>query len=146
MEALGKWKYSNDRDSTILAYSKVESGGSENCQCNGCRNFVAARNNVFNSAFLSLLNTLGIDPLKDAEVYHCARMEPGKHHYGGWFHFVGNLYEDGDFPMVKLGEDISVCLSIADAPRLASFKGLQAVQLSFYTDSVPWVLNEKEPE
>ena len=40
---------------------------------------------------------------KDAEAYHNARLAPGRHDYGGWYHFVGQLTVDGDFAAVTSG-------------------------------------------
>ena len=95
MDSLGQWRYTCDRVATAEVYSRASLGYSSQCNCNGCRNFVAARAEVFPPAFLSPLTALGIDPAKDGEVYHDGRVSPGKHHYGGWFHFVGTL-ESGD--------------------------------------------------
>jgi hypothetical protein len=50
-----------------------------------------ARARAFPAEFLSLLDQLGIDPCKDAEVYRNARLAPGRHDYGGWYHFIGTL-------------------------------------------------------
>lgn len=89
MASLGEWRYTCDRSATAEVYARASFGYSSQCTCNGCRNFVGARAEVFPPAFLSLLTTLGIDPAKDGEVYHNGRLSPGKHHYGGWFHSSG---------------------------------------------------------
>jgi hypothetical protein len=91
------------------------------------------------------LNELGIDPRKDAEVYHSARLSPGKHLYGGWYHFVGTLEETGDFPTVDFGSDFSAWMRRASAPRLPSLKEVPVVQLEFSAKAVPWLLEEPEP-
>jgi hypothetical protein len=100
MATFGMWEFTNDRTATIDAYARIERGGSDTCSCIGCRNFVAARDNVYPSEFIALLNSLGIDSRKDGEVYHNAQLSPGRHDYGGWFHFVGTLEKTGDFPFV----------------------------------------------
>lgn len=145
MLTFGDWSYSLDRDATLEAYQVVEHGGSETCECAGCRNFLLARAKVFPASFLALLDQLGIDPLKDSEVYHNGRILPGRHDYGGWFHFVGTLQETGDFPPVYLDEDFSVWMCRASAPRLDSLKSSPVVQLEFHAKSVPWLLSEPEP-
>jgi hypothetical protein len=142
--SLGKWRYTCDRAATAEVYARADLGYSSQCTCNGCRNFVAARTEVFPPAFLSLLTTLGIDPAKDGEVYHNGRLSPGKHHYGGWFHFIGTLDESGDFPPVELGTDFTVHLCHKSAPSLQALNGLPLVQLEFTASSVPWRLNEPE--
>jgi hypothetical protein len=146
MAIFGQWEFECDFDATRLAYERADQGGADDCTCNGCRNFVAARSRVFPKGFLDFLTTLGIDPTKDGEVYHNARLAPGRHNYGGWFHFVGQLNTDGDFGMVDFGSGFTACLSKPGAPALSSLQGLPLVELQFYADAVPWVLDEPEPE
>ena len=141
----GGWRYTVDREATILAYGRAERGGVDTCECAYCRNFRLARQHLFPEKFLRLLDQLGIDPLKDAEVYHNARLAPGRHDYGGWYHFVGTLDEIGDFPVVQLGDGFTAWVCRASAPRLASFRDGQAVQLEFNAEAVPWLLDEPEP-
>jgi hypothetical protein len=144
MPTFGTWAYSVDRAATIRAYSAVEQGGADTCLCAGCRNFRLARADVFPTAFLALLEELGIDPRKDSEVTHITSVGPGLHEYGGWFHFIGALEETGDFPPVELDETFSTWMCQATAPRLSSLDGFPAVQLEFYAKSVPWLLPESE--
>jgi hypothetical protein len=96
--------------------------------------------------FLALLEALGIDPFKDAETYHNARLGPGRHDYGGWFHFVGQLHTTGDFPVVDFGGGFTVSLCRAHAPPLTCLENMPLVQLEFHSDAVPWVLDEPEAE
>jgi hypothetical protein len=145
MPCLGNWVFSLDRTATLEAYRAVEHGGSEACSCAGCRNFLLARASVFPSSFLTLLDQLGIDAMKDAEVYHNARISPGRHDYGGWFHFVGALHNAGDSPPVYLDEGFSVWMCHASSPRLPSLETKAVVQLEFHAECVPWLLSEPEP-
>jgi hypothetical protein len=108
MSSFGQWTYTADRDATILAYGRTERGGADTCDCAGCRNFRVARAGSFPAGFLALLDKLGIDPRKDAEVYRNARLAPGRHCYGGWYHFVGTLDQTADCPAVDLGHGFSV--------------------------------------
>jgi len=107
---------------------------------------LAARPNVFPPAFLSVLESLGIDPCKDGEVYHNARLEPGRHDYAGWFHFVGTLDKDGDFARIELADGFVAWMCRASAPALPSLKGQPLVQVEFHSERVPWVLPESEAE
>lgn len=145
MARFGQWKYTADRGATILAYSRAEQGGADRCDCAGCRNFRIARAQVFPAAFLTLLDQLGIDPRKEAEVYRNGRVGPGRHDYGGWYHFVGALEETGDFPVIELQDGFTAWMCRAAAPRLASLKGTPVVQLEFHAQAVPWLLGEPEP-
>ena len=146
MMGLGQWRYECAREATKAAYAQLERGGAASCDCNGCRNFVAARAHVFPPRFLALLEALGIDPFKDAETYHHARLGPGRHDYGGWFHFVGQLHTTGDFPVVDFGGGFTVSLCRAHAPPLTCLENMPLVQLEFHSDAVPWVLDEPEAE
>ncbi|HEX3304373.1 MAG TPA: hypothetical protein VHR64_15920 [Thermomicrobiales bacterium] len=133
-----------DRDATVLAYLQVERGGADMCDCSGCRNFRLARAQAFPRDFLALLDELGIDALKDAEVSHVARLASGHHIYEGWYHFVGALEHTGDFPPVHFGDAFRVWMCHASAPRLPSLKGKPVVQLEFDARAVPWLLDEEE--
>lgn len=141
----GGRRFMVDRDTTARAYQLAEGGGSETCVCNGCRNFRIARDRVFPADFLALLSDLGIDPRKDAEVVHYGANEPGMHMYDGWFHFLGTLAGNGASERVQLGDGFSVWLTDDYAPGLKSLAGQPSVQVSFWTESVPWMLDEPEP-
>ena len=144
MPNFGPWKYTADRDSTILAYRRTACGGADTCNCAGCRNFRLARAASLPTEFLALLDTLGIDSRKDAEVYHNARLAPGRHDYGGWYHFVGTLDQSEDSPPVDLGGGFSAWMCHASAPSLPSLEGMKVVQVNFHAEAVPWWLNEPE--
>ncbi|MGN6519872.1 MAG: hypothetical protein ACTHK2_10665 [Dokdonella sp.] len=144
LSAFGEWEFTADREATLAAYARAPEGGSASCNCSGCRNFVAARNSVYPPAFLSFLQSLGIDSQKDGEVYHNARLSPRCHDYGGWFHFVGTLNKTGDFPVVAMSDNFEVWLLRRSAPALATLEGLPLVQVEFHASAVPWLLDEPE--
>ena len=98
---------------------------------------------MFPAGFLALLDELGIDPNKDGEIYYNGPLAPGRHCYGGWYHFVGTLDKPGS--TVEFGADFRVWLCRASAPRLTPLKGLPAVQVEFLAEAVPWLLDEPEP-
>jgi hypothetical protein len=138
----GEWEFTCDRQATMDAYAKAIHGGSDECECNGCRNFVAARAQVYPQAFKELLDRLGIDSRKDGEVYHNARLPSGLHDYGGWFHFVGALAKTGDFPVVELAPGFTAWMCKYSAPSLEVLAGQPLVQVEFHTERVPWMLDE----
>jgi hypothetical protein len=142
MAAFGEWEFNCDRQATADAYAGATRGDSERCSCNGCRNFVAARSQVFPKAFIEFLDSLGIDSRKDGEVYHNAQLPSGLHDYGGWFHFVGTLNKTGDFPMIELAPGFSVWLCKSSAPPLAALAGLPLVEVQFHAEMVPWMLDK----
>ena len=146
MGTLGEWLFTNDLYATQQAYAGIRKGGVDECTCNGCRNFIAVRDRVFPPAFLSLLQSLGIDAYKDGEVYRNGQLAPGRHDYGGWYHFVGSLDRSGDFPPVDFGDGFTAWLCRRNSPALPGLKGLPLVELNFHADNVPWGLPEREPE
>ena len=146
MPALAQWEFSNDRAETERAYSQAQQGGAEACGCETCRNYAAARDRVLPESFVSFLRSLGVDPSKEGEAYHMAQVAPGKHHYGGWYHFVGDLEKTGDFPMIEAAPGFKYFLCRAHAPHLKPLDGLNLVEVGFEAEAVPWVINEIEPQ
>jgi hypothetical protein len=130
VRSLGEWLFTNDLCATQKAYSNIDAGGADECTCNPCKNFVAVRDRVFPAAFLSLLESLGIDPHKDGEVYHNAQLAPGRHDYAGWYHFVGLLDKSGDFLPVDFGGGFTAWLCQRHSPALPGLKDLTLVELN----------------
>jgi hypothetical protein len=104
-----------------------------------------ARDQIFPARFVEYLNTLGIDPTKDGEVYNAGQIAPGRHHYGGWYHFIGTLDTTGDFAPVDFGNGFTAWLCVAHAPRVSTLSDRSVVQVEFWTDRVPWMLEDTEP-
>jgi len=151
----GRWQLSCDPESTRKAYSAVSMGGPEECGCEPCLNFAAARDQIYVPELVALLEKLGISANREIEIYHMARLESGRHIYGGWFHFVGSIISGADAAK-KVAENVwqpdleetSEYFSLGFSSRVAlvrdSFKGLPLVELEF-TAKVPWVLATTEP-
>jgi hypothetical protein len=123
-------------------------GGSEQCGCVYCRNFVAARAAAYPSSVLTLFQQLGIDPWLEAETYELGRAEPigvsePLYRYGGWFHVVGTLVEHGEH-----GEYVDGYFRMVALPGGAvvpdSFKSSPLFRLDF-TTRIPWLLEERYP-
>lgn len=130
-------------------------GGADTCGCAGCRNFKSARGHAYPPEFLTLLKSLGVDPLKDAEVFHMGWDEAtAGHQYGGWFHFVGRLESNNTCPPDREGQVIMLdqltphlqfALSrAAGEPGLLGVDSEDLIHLEFYASGVPWVLDEDE--
>jgi len=152
----GRWKISSDATATGIAYAKLTAGSPEECGCEPCCNFAAQRNKTYSTATLALFESLGIASNREAEIYHMARLESGKHLYGGWFHFVGSIIFGADAAK-QVSENIwqpdleseSDNFSLGFTSRVhlirEPFNGLQLVQLEF-TAQIPWILEAKEPK
>ena len=147
---------SGDHDATRAAYAAIPVGGPEECGCIHCLNFATQRSKVYPAIVLGLFEKLGIQSNREAEIYHMARLETGKHFYGGWFHFVGSILSGADAAkqiaenswqpdLESQSEFFSLGFSArADLVR-DPFKGLPLVQFEF-TAKIPWVIDAEAPK
>ena len=136
MESLGQWRYAVDRAATQAAYAVAPL---YDCQCIWCRNFALAQTSVFPPEFLALLNQLGIDPLKLAEVYEAG----GR--YCGWHHYVGEIeLGDSGGGTLELAPEFSVFMGPSRGEP-STINAEKLVLLEFYTNNVPWLLDEPDP-
>jgi hypothetical protein len=151
----GRWELSCDPRTTRYAYARVSVAGPEQCGCEPCRNFVAARMQVYRAEVLELFEKLGISANREVEVYHMGRLSSGRHLYGGWFHFVGSILSGADAArevaenlwrpdLEPADENFSMGFTSHLALVREPFVGLALVQLEF-TAEVPWVLPSPEP-
>src|SRR5258708_34786038 len=92
----GRWQLSCDPESTRKAYAAVLMGGPEECGWQPCLNFVAARDQIYEPDVRAVLEKLGVSHNREVEIYHMARLQTGRHLYGGWFHFVGSIGSSAD--------------------------------------------------
>lgn len=128
-----------DREATIGAYELLSSGGAERCNCIYCRNFASQRATVYPPSFRGLLLQIGIDPLKEGEIYDMVgpfddRVRPT----GGWFYFVGELIEKGE----KLVSDGDFQYRFQPSfPRPPACFGSCVAAIEFMA-KVPWVLKD----
>lgn len=143
---LGDWEFTNDAEATERAYAQASQGGAEECGCQTCRNYAAVRERVLPGAFVTFLRSVGVDPRKEGEAYHCAQVARGQHHYGGWYHFIGHLQKTGDFPMIEATPVFKFFLCRAHAPHLKPLDGQELVEVGFEASAVPWALDEPEPQ
>jgi hypothetical protein len=113
---------------------------------------VAARDRIYPEGVRDLFKELGINPIREAEVYHLGRLEPGLHHYGGFLHFVGSI-ESGRDALLATGmmdlEPVNDNFSVGFTAKVGlvhpCFGQSPVVQMDF-SAKVPWVLREPEPE
>ena len=150
---VARWLIDHDPDATRRCYAQLPVG--TGCTCNQCRNFDAAAGRTFPPAFEALLDALGVDPAKPAELCHWCREPSGLYLTGGWFHLVGSIVAGEDVVHEVSGtgtfrfEELVPGLEFGFSARLALvrevFVELPLVQLEFQT-RVPWVLAEPEPE
>src|SRR4249919_4022690 len=142
---IGRWSFRFDPD---LTAELCKLSPSPACDCIDCKNFRATGDLAFSLPFLFLLQQLGIDKSKPAELCHYgASGEPMP--TNGWFHFVGHLDEGRDAwhevsenshvldPESFLGmKSIGFTTQLVLVPE--PFLGHPTVQLEFES-IVPWV-------
>ena len=152
----GRWGINADAESTRKAYASVLLGGPEECGCEPCLNFAAARAQIYPADVIALFEKLGISPNREVEIYHMARLASGKHLYGGWFHFVGSILSGADAAkqvaenlwqpdLERISQNFNLGFSSRVALARKTFAALPLVQLEF-TAEVPWVLTTPEPK
>ena len=98
--SIGPWVVKYDAETTRAVYAQIESGDAERCGCEPCLNFARVREKVYPQEALKVLDKLGVDFTKEAEVYHFSKVRPGWHHYGGYgrHHYgIGNTSDTGCF-------------------------------------------------
>jgi hypothetical protein len=127
-----------DRETTISAYSQIQQGGADRCDCSGCRNFALQRNSIYSIDFRDLLNTLGIDWTKEGEAVHYGP-KGDLHFYGGWLYFVGEVVEAGE-RLVSLQDGFQYFIGTS-FPRPHDVFGRPVAAVEFMV-MLPWVLNE----
>jgi hypothetical protein len=153
---IARWQIDYDADATRACYAQVAQGSQVTCSCGDCRNFAAALEQAFPQQAREMLNRLGIDHSKPAEVYTTGRVDSGLHQYGGWFHFVGCI-ESGTDAWRQVDKDgksftgelepfadhfeFGITSRVALLPE--PFHGQSVVQLEFQTQ-IPWVLAEPQ--
>jgi len=157
-----KWVLQVDREATLKAYAATPAGGADTCECLYCKNFVAAREDASPMEFRALLEKLGIDYRKDAEVYELSPDGSRVRSYSGWFHFVGSIVSvDGHevqrptkppqigvdlwVPREQINDTFGITFCLKSDLSHAAFEGHDLVQVEFDTE-VPWVLDEPAPD
>lgn len=142
---VGRWSIRCNPDVNRQLYAKTPV---ISCECIDCLNFRAAGMDAFSPQFLQLLDQLGVDYGKPAELSHYgASGEPM--FTQGWFHLVGHLDGGADawcqtsanthvldpepFPGIK---SFGFTSRLSQVPE--AFEGHPVIQLEFET-TVPWV-------
>ena len=152
---VSRWRVRPDVALTREAHSHLSRSSTAECGCDGCLNFEAYRDQLLRSPLGELLLSLGIDPPWEAEVYEMGKVAPGRHAYGAWYHFVGELVSGGPAwhelnpnlrtpAFERFAPGIDVGLHTDCQLVRASFKGLPLVQLEIAVE-IPSVISTPEP-
>ena len=138
-------------------YYKTAKYITEECQCDGCCNYVAAVE-CFPKEVKVLFESLGVDIRKSHEVGAYAAVDGGKAaYYAGFYHLCGKILSPGDYEVWHQGSHkaeihdeklyvISKGYSIAFTNHVALLDAdfpSPAIQMEIIFENVPWGL-EKE--
>jgi len=98
---LGPWTLRCDPEATRRASQRIIAA-SEACGCVACRNYAVQRAEAFGAALREELQTLGVDPDREADLCHLGRDEDGLHLYSCLFELAGEVIAgpqpDADLP------------------------------------------------
>ncbi len=130
------WEIEFEREKTISVYSSITPG----CNCAYCRNFVAATRTL-PPAYFALLDRLGIDPGKPAEIIEHGKNRDGLHRYNWWYHVVGRVLWENETNASFANGQVEVLVSSKTDLVDKAFP-LPVFQIGFYAN-LPWVLQEK---
>ena len=145
------WRFRAEPELTRSAYSASGTQGAQECSCAYCRNLVALRGIEYSSELRAFLESVGIDPHKEAEVWEAGPLEDGYCFNAGWWHFIGEVETEGE-PAIELRpaagtrarEFTLVFLPGQASLKLASLPSAPLVQVEFSV-KLPWVLDEPYP-
>ncbi len=140
---LFQWRLMIDAERTSEAYQHLAVG----CNCSYCRNFLAVQAQLPTQVF-HILQLLGVDPAKPAEIVEYTQNPDGSHLYSWWYHIIGQMRADRQRgndaeEQLELTSDIRVSIAAkvdvapADFPR-------PVLQIEFF-GNLPWVL-DNEPD
>ena len=155
----GRWTVRADPARTRAAYVHAIAA-SEECGCNVCKNYIAARDNAFSAEARAVFDAVGVDRRREIEVYHTRRVARGRHAYEGWFHLFGAIESGRDAFVARPGvpgqpatfvRDLEPCgdgVSLGFTAHLSKVTSLwinaAVVELEFEV-IVPWLLDIDEP-
>ncbi len=153
---LGHYALDADPAATCAAYLPLDTAET-GCSCQGCRNYAAlVAKGLLPEPLRALLDTLGIDAAKPAEVFVYTRNPDGTLLYSGFYHLVGTLLE-GETPWTPTTPDGTVLrwdeervIPLADNLQVAFSPDILMLEESFPSPvvqlelegSLPWVLDE----
>ncbi len=140
---VGRWLIEVDREATQAAYLNEQPISA--CGCDYCQNYFAACSAklAYSPATVSLFQSLGITPEKEAEVYSFYA-NPEKTHvsYGGFYHLVGRIIDTADGPDYTLIDEHFEVAFTEQNDLLSPGFPRPAIQMEFI-GFIPWVLEEK---
>lgn len=133
------WTVLADLERTRETYSEIELGGSRKCNCEGCRNFQLVRTRAFPPEVIQFFEAVGIDILKDAEVYEYGEVKTDIHSYGGEYYFLGKIINQPSGE-VLLRPGFRVAIATPTPLMPPQFHRDESLCFLFEAE-LPWVIN-----
>lgn len=130
----------SDVSATRKIYSSIKRGGAAECGCDFCNNFVSQIPDAFPQEVLVLFENLGIDPLKDAEVYELGPgiIDQNKKLYAGEYYFVSE--NPPDIQRVQLSDDFEICVQEPSPLMQDEFLQNKNSKCLYFQCEIPWLL------
>ena len=128
------WTIEYDKTATQSLYDSIPIGSAEECLCADCVHFAKNRTKAFPLPFLEFLQTVGVDPQKEAEIYtlHDFNGDAVKS-YQGWFHLIGNILTDSG-KEVKIGKNGFYAILLAKRDLIPEkWRDYPIIQIEFCT-------------
>jgi hypothetical protein len=143
---IGGSAFEVDADATRAAYARIARGDAETCACSRCRNYVAVRDRALPPGVRGILEALGVDVAKEADVMDLGPASDGGTRVVVTFHAVGRP-AGGEAPAASWAPEtgVQVSLGAGDWHAAPEFRG-QPLLLASVELSTPWVLSEPHPE
>ena len=150
------WIFLVDKKLTQSIYLRVAKGGADNCNCSMCKNYVVARQNLFDLSLRNFFKTVGVEMNKEYEVCHMNKETNGLHLYSTWFDFAGQILDgrnckiqtkDGKSSIehFDINSNLSVAFLPSTKPADSFFDNVEEVVSINFLLTIPWTINEKEP-
>jgi hypothetical protein len=154
---INKWELKVDIEETKKAYSQITESSADVCSCEDCKNFVKVREkSLYPKEAVKLFTKVGINPLRETELYSLGFQSNGLFRYSGWVHFIGQIITGPESELLEYKDDrgevrqilftqISETFSISIRSRIdLAFEPFQittkpVLQLEFLVD-IPWLL------
>ncbi len=89
------WRFIVQAERTTQAYAASVRRGAGECSCAYCRNLVAQRAREYPRELVQFLQSVGVDPFKEAEVWEAGPLQGGYTYNAGWWHFIGEVEVNG---------------------------------------------------
>jgi hypothetical protein len=125
---IGPFRIWYDHDANTEIYSKIATSGPAECNCDGCAAFIAMRETLYPPEFKKLLESLGVEYTKEAEVVSYSI--PGHAPLEGWYNFVGRV-ELGEETLYNLTDNFQVHVSNGGLLAPPEFNGYPLVKLEW---------------